>query len=233
MSMWAIAVGYFYHILPTKAIIVGPFLAIFGGECVLQSTIITLTSALAGEYVQRYVSVQPSFSNTSLIHCRASYFSYISSTSYVVSFMGPTLASITMSWNIWLPFSINIFLLVCAIPIISLLPDAHKSIVASTETASFSHSAERDTEEVGPLLADDNEHSPGRYASAFEKPQGFLQETVHAIRKLLGLIRGRRNFQILLCSFFLTALASSDTKLLVQYISKRYDWTFAQVRDRT
>jgi hypothetical protein len=27
---------------------------------------------------------------------------------------------------------------------------------------------------------------------------------------------------------FLTALASSDTKLLVQYISKRYEWTFAQ-----
>lgn len=36
-----------------------------------------------------------------------------------------------------------------------------------------------------------------------------------------------RNFTLLLASFFLTSLASSDTKLLVQYISKRYNWTFA------
>lgn len=53
MSVWAIAVGCFAHILPTKAIIVGPFLAVLGGECVFQSTIFALTSALAGEYVQR------------------------------------------------------------------------------------------------------------------------------------------------------------------------------------
>lgn len=143
--------------------------------------------------------------------------------------MGPTLASITMGWSIWLPFSINLCLLACAIPIITLLPDTHKSTIASTETASIFRSAEGHAEEAGSLLADDDEHSPGHYASAFEKPQGFIQETVHAARRLVRLIRGRRNFQILLCSFFLTALASSDTKLLVQYISKRYEWTFAQV----
>jgi uncharacterized protein YqgC (DUF456 family) len=60
MSVWAIVVGYFDHILPTKAIIAGPFLAVFGGECVLQSSIFALTSALAGEYVQRYVPVSSS-----------------------------------------------------------------------------------------------------------------------------------------------------------------------------
>ena len=53
MSVWAIMIGHFGHVLPTKAIIVGPILVVFGGECVLQSTIFTLTSALAGEYVQR------------------------------------------------------------------------------------------------------------------------------------------------------------------------------------
>lgn len=41
------------------------------------------------------------------------------------------------------------------------------------------------------------------------------------------LISHPRNFTLLLASFFLTSLASSDTKLLVQYISKRYQWTFA------
>lgn len=53
MGVWAVAVGHFGRSIPTKAIILGPFLAVFGGECVLQSTIFALTSALAGEYVQR------------------------------------------------------------------------------------------------------------------------------------------------------------------------------------
>lgn len=46
--------GNLDHILPTKAIIAGPLLAVLGGDCVLNSTIFTLTSALAKEYVQRY-----------------------------------------------------------------------------------------------------------------------------------------------------------------------------------
>ena len=58
MSIWAITIGYFSHILPVKAIVVGPFLAVLGGECVLQSTIFTFTSALAGDYLQRYVDTR-------------------------------------------------------------------------------------------------------------------------------------------------------------------------------
>lgn len=136
-----------------------------------------------------------------------------------------------MSWSIWLPFWINIGLLACAIPTVAILPDTHKSTVVSTETASLPCPVNGDIEEAGPLLAAGSEHGSRRYASAFEKPQGFVQETVYATRKLMGLFQGRRNLQVLLCSFFLTALASSDTKLLVQYISKRYEWTFAQVGD--
>ncbi|KAJ8112614.1 hypothetical protein OPT61_g5057 [Boeremia exigua] len=163
----------------------------------------------------------------SLIDSRASYFSYISSTSYVVSFLGPTLASATMSWNIWLPFWINIGLLICAIPTIILLPGAIKPTLIESSAPFSEHSDHADIEEADPLLTDSDGHT-SRYANAFEKPQGFIQECVQAVRRLVGLIKGRRNFQVLLCSFFLTALASSDTKLLVQYISKRYEWTFAQ-----
>jgi hypothetical protein len=68
MSAWAIAVGelavlslvsnahvvgQYGHILPTRAIIASPFLNVLGGECVFQSTIFTLTSALTREYVQQ------------------------------------------------------------------------------------------------------------------------------------------------------------------------------------
>jgi hypothetical protein len=148
---------------------------------------------------------------------RASYFSYISSTSYVVSFLGPTLASFTMSRNLWLPFWINIALLACAVPIISSLPVAQHTPIETIIS----------TEEAGSLL-DDHDESPTRYSNAFDTSPGLFQAVIQAVRKLVRLVTGRRHFQILLVSFFLTALASSDTKLLVQYISKRYEWTFAQ-----
>ena len=153
---------------------------------------------------------------------RASYFSYISSTSYVVSFIGPTLASFTMSRIIWLPFWIHITLLLCALPTIRLLPET--KIPASSSGSA----TDGDVDEVDPLLAGLSQR-PGSYSNAFETKFGVLQSIPNAIRKLLRLVVGRQNFQILLISFFLTALASSDTKLLVQYISKRYEWTFAQV----
>lgn len=111
-----------------------------------------------------------------------------------------------------------------------LLPGLSKSTLIASEATSPERSGTDDLEEADPLLANTGSgHSPSRYASAFEKQQSFIGEILQAVRKLISLIRGRRNFQVLLCSFFLTALASSDTKLLVQYISKRYEWTFAQV----
>lgn len=151
---------------------------------------------------------------------RASYFSYISSVTYVVNFSGPTLAAFTMSRSVWLPIWLGIVLLLLAVPTIGMLPEVRKSgLQPATET---------ENEEVGPLLADQSS-SPSRYASAFQSPTTPYHTMLQAIRKLLHLITGRRNFQILLTSFFLTALASSDTRLLVQYISKRYKWTFSEV----
>jgi MFS family permease len=156
-------------------------------------------------------------------HRRASNFSYISSTSYVVSFLGPTLASFTMSKSVWLPFWINIVLLTFAVPVTAMLP---KNTIKSTPH--IEHNDLEDVDEIGPLLGEYSD-GPHRYSNAFEERRDILQNITHTIYKLMSLIKGRRNFQVLLCSFFLTALASSDTKLLVQYISKRYEWTFAEV----
>ncbi|CAI6335711.1 unnamed protein product [Periconia digitata] len=215
LSVWALVVGNFSGVFPTKAIIVGPFLSVLGGECVFQSTIFTLTSALTREYVQR-----------------ASHFSYISSVSYVVNFIGPTLASFTMSYNLWCPFWINIALVLCAIPTIATLADPKFPGTLTSATAQNRQNTIVHDDEVGPLLESDHSISPimtNRYANAFETtPSNLARVSIHTIEKLVRLVIGRRNFQVLLCSFFLTALASSDTKLLVQYISKRYEWTFAQ-----
>jgi hypothetical protein len=129
-----------------------------------------------------------------------------------------------MSQNLWLPFYLNIALLLCAIPTISMLPHTNTNTPSAPNLVD-SESGDATLAEAGPLLADSHEH---RYANAFERTSPTVFP--NAIRSLARSITGRRNFQILLCSFFLTALASSDTKLLVQYISKRYECTFSQVR---
>lgn len=130
-----------------------------------------------------------------------------------------------MSKSLWLPFWINICLLLCAIPTIGSLPHVAKLPTVYT----LPESDHRETsEEAGPLLPGRSAISD-RHTNEVEIQPSIVQSIVHAMRRLRRLVTGRKKFQVLLCSFFLTALASSDTKLLVQYISKRYEWTFAQV----
>lgn len=126
-----------------------------------------------------------------------------------------------MSSNLWLPFWINIALLLCAIPVVGKLP-------SSTRSWALPSSQDDSTNEAGPLLANHDAH-PGTYVDAFDSVPKMRQSILQAGREMVNSISCRRNFQILLFSFFLTALASSDTKLLVQYISKRYGWRFDQV----
>ena len=129
-----------------------------------------------------------------------------------------------MSRNLWLPFWITIVLLACAVPTIRMLPERHN---VSLSSAAPAESDDHATDEAGPLL-EGRDSSPERHSTAFEPRTSLANSVIEAIQKLIRLTAGRRNFQTLLCSFFLTALASSDTKLLVQYISKRYQWTFAE-----
>ncbi len=148
-----------------------------------------------------------------------------------------------MSKNLWLPFYTSILLLTCAVPTIRMLPDIRATALprpASTSTTSPLNRTRQRTRER-PNMADccaeraqiDPEHPYGRfYTNVFgrEAKPSFRQRVTLALGRTVKIAAGRKNFQILLCSFFLTALASSDTKLLVQYISKRYEWTFAEVR---
>lgn len=128
---------------------------------------------------------------------------------YVVTFVGPGLAGATMTVNLLLPFWIGICLLLLAIPTISLLEDtAHKPPTS-------------DDEQRQPLIS-----SPTLKAQTSRT--SILTPVIERIRTLHSIIRTHpRNLLLLLISFFLTSLASSDTKLLAQYISKRYHWEFA------
>lgn len=191
MLAWAVIVGYFDQILPTKAIAAGPVLSFLGGDCVFNSITYALAAGITDDYV-----------------LRASYFGYMSSITYIVNLLGPALASASMTLLLWLPFWIGITLLVIAVPVISMLPDHNTS------------KDQRD-EQSQPLLS-----SP--LLKAQDSGPTILQSVIdrfHALRAVLA--SHPRNFSLLLACFLLASLASSDTKLLVQYISKRYQWTFA------
>lgn len=145
------------------------------------------------------------------------------------------MASFTMSQSLWLPFWINIVLLIAAVPTIRMLPNAGKPQPHASSLATIRQS-DLEPDSARPLLDVDTERCPlspnadaHAYVTAFKTRNTAVQSIVHAARNIVQLVTGRLNFQIILASCFLTALASSDTKLLVQYISKRYEWTFAQV----
>lgn len=195
MLTWAVLVGYFDHILPTKAIIAGPMLSSLGGDCVFNSITYSLAAGITDDYV-----------------LRASYFGYMSSILYVVNLLGPALASLSMTIMLWLPFWIGTGLLLAAVPVIRMLPD---------HTASSSRDRDEQSQPLlsSPLLKaqDSNDSASSSWHAVIERFRTLKQVlTSHS-----------RNFSLMLICFLLTSLASSDTKLLVQYISKRYHWTFA------
>ncbi|OIW26893.1 hypothetical protein CONLIGDRAFT_581732 [Coniochaeta ligniaria NRRL 30616] len=191
MLAWAVTVGFFEHLLPTKAILASPMLSVLGGDCVFNAIVYALASDMTDD---------PTL--------RATYFAYMGSTSYVVALLGPALASATMSIILWLPFYIGITLLTAAIWAITALP--------SHQTAP--PTAEDSTPLLSSPLLKAQDHHPSLTTS--------ISDRLTALKSTLTSTRPR-NFTLLLTSFFLTSLASSDTKLLVQYISKRYRWTFA------
>lgn len=186
-------------------VLVGYFDDLLPTKAILAGPIL---SFLGGDCVFNSITYSLAARITNDYVLRASYFGYMSSISYVVNLLGPALASGSMTVLLWLPFYIGIGLLAIAIPVISMLPDHGAS------------SSRRD-EQAEPLLsspllkAQDSEHSA-------------LQSVVNRFRTLKTVLASHpRNFSLLLVCFLLASLASSDTKLLVQYISKRYHWTFA------
>ncbi|KAK1494924.1 major facilitator superfamily transporter [Colletotrichum abscissum] len=192
-------------ILLTWAVIVGYFEQTLPTKAMIASPFF---SVLGGDCVFNSITYAIASNMTDDHVLRATYFGWMGSVSYVVNLLGPALASASMSLLLWLPFWIGIALLLLAIPAISLLeesPDSHPDA----------------DDQARPLLS-----SP--VLKAQDADSSLLRSILQRFGVLKSIVAGHpRNMTLLLISFVLTSLASSDTKLLVQYISKRYHWTFA------
>ncbi|KAL2880251.1 hypothetical protein SGCOL_004300 [Colletotrichum sp. CLE4] len=192
-------------ILLAWAVIVGYFEQTLPTKAMIASPFF---SVLGGDCVFNSITYTIASNMTDDHVLRATYFGWMSSVSYVVNLLGPALASASMSLLLWLPFWIGIGLLLLAYPAVSILdksPDSH-------------HDAD---DQARPLLS-----SP--VLKAQDADSSLLRSIFQRFGVLKSIIASHpRNMTLLLISFVLTSLASSDTKLLVQYISKRYHWTFA------
>lgn len=163
----------------------------------------------------------------------------MSSTTYVVSLTGPSLAAASMSLLLWLPFWIGLFLLSIAAIIIQLLPANRSTTPAGDLTTQ--------DEARHPLLADthnDSANSYHQHSSSADHRQyrdsivsaPLLQQVRTRFRTMQSHITGgprQRNLSLLLLSMVITSFASADTKLLAQYISKRYSWKFSSVSQQS
>ncbi|KAM7217469.1 hypothetical protein V8F06_007100 [Rhypophila decipiens] len=214
---WTFAVGYFDGILPVNIITVAPLFSVMGGDCVFNSIVYSLVSGSTDDVV-----------------LRATYFGQMNAVSSIFAYqLGPALASASMSVLLWLPLWLGILLLLLAMPTVARL----KLNSPSTRIPTVSkqrQSNELHLEEGSPLLSASSSSqtlSKTKHSSLYSLD---IPELMHAIRlRFLALTEivtsYPLNFTLLLGGFFLTSLASSDTKLLTQYISKRYNWKFTSV----
>ncbi|KAI8627463.1 hypothetical protein F5Y19DRAFT_166636 [Xylariaceae sp. FL1651] len=134
------------------------------------------------------------------------YFSRMAALTSVIGFLSPAIAAATMSIQLSLPFWLGIILLLAAIPIISLLPTRGDVLEDTSE-------ARR------PLISSPTLKAQASRASLLT----LVVDRIHLLASSVGNLQ----LALLLLSMFLTSLASADTKLLAQYISTRYHWTFA------
>lgn len=149
-----------------------------------------------------------------LILSRATYFSYISSISYVITLLSPLLSAAAMSLNLCLPFVIGVMLLLMCILVIpgAASPSAPPSILRPEEGA------------ASPLL---QRRSSTDLKIDQTGPKSLSTEVKSSLVAIARQLQDR-SFCLLLAVFFAASLASSNTPLLPQYISKRYGWSFAE-----
>jgi hypothetical protein len=122
-----------------------------------------------------------------------------------------------MNWNLWLPFWIGLVMLLLALPTIALLPIRRKRLDLANEPAAEAES----------LLHRSRNSLDIKRDQQRELRLDLLTQSQEVCVQLWHQITDRPNFRTLLGVFLIASLASSNTPILPQYISKRYSWTFA------
>lgn len=208
--------------------IAGPFFTLFGGgACVLASTVFAYLSEFATDTPTRFVQLGCTVRILLNLCYRTSYFSLMSSMSYVFALLGPFLASVMMSHNLYLPFYLGLALLVGALPTIRVLP--RPALPSNLTAETIASNIEDDTEET-PLTRAAISYPPPPKSP--EASSSILQRIWLELREIAQLLTRRANMKWLLVAELILGMASTSIGILVLYISNRYNKTFAEVSIR-
>ena len=146
---------------------------------------------------------------------------------YLTSLAGPPLSALLLSQNIWLPFWVGLVSLGASAPLTMLLPRGSHRKGEINSKRDYSNKLSRPVREQTP------ETLPLVGASPSDEVEPVASSSLQALRQIFTsyqeILSHSRAFQKLLVVFFLGGAANATNVLLLQYISKRYGWTFAQV----
>lgn len=208
----------FPQVLPIETILVAPALTIVGGgDCVYIATSLAAINDITSHETSRYESKETE-SRAIINESRTVYFSYLNSVSYVVPLISPLIAATAMQINMWLPSWISLIALSVDLIITSLLPGSNE--LRRKRAHSFHSILESD-----PALAP---MSPSTFAG-----RSYINSAIRTartfVRSLKTSLAVASQFRTLLLISFVTSFANSSTSILLRYISKRYNKTFAEV----
>lgn len=129
----------------------------------------------------------------------------------IASAIGLAFSSVLMQRSLWQPMRLGLAIMVIATCLALIIPD--KSIISLQDLINSTTDSIR-LDETLPT-------EPAR-TDRWKASADALKSTWHTMSQ-------NKQVVLLLCISFTTQLGAGSSELLLQYVSKRYDWTFAQV----
>jgi hypothetical protein len=160
-------------------------------------------------------------------------FGYFRSAGQITRLLAPALAAVTMSVNLWLPFWIGVGLYGIALPAVNLLPDTRKhSLKAAPQGHGEVIIHPDETQSLLPTMNFPVESSIRKSLNERSNLQELAtkgwNQARSELRDYIKLFQSSRNVSLSLLIFLVTSLSDNNLNVLLQYVSKRYDWTISQ-----
>ncbi|KAI9826783.1 MAG: hypothetical protein M1819_007254 [Sarea resinae] len=200
-TVWGLCV--FYLAFPIRLIWLSSlFMCIGGGPIVASALVFTIISDITSD------------------EQRATIFFQIQASVLISDIVAPPLSSVLMSRNIWAPLLLGAFIQALSILVPACMPETLH--ITARETGHPSR------QEPAFQLADDDEMD-GRFEETDSKTKaGDYGSRIEALKGATSFLFQDRKISVLVLSLVVVRVGKQAVELLLQYVSKRYDWSLAK-----
>lgn len=159
---------------------------------------------------------------------RSRYFYYLYSTFLVCELFAPALASMTIERHLIIPFAVGFACLFSCFPILGVIPETHKTQVASRPRRPNHHPPplrrpSKDQDETSPLLSAAAAPPPPPSEASDTCPPSPHHHQQGGPGRFLAVLRSR-NIRLALFVLFVGALRQGTVSVLLQYAAVRFGW---------